>query len=141
MRLHPHSKTSMHMENLFKSKSSLFKIEKNSIFKSVALHFKLNDFVEVINLLSDTFVEGYDFKFDFKNSAIDEKTARGFFSYYILRHAELAYEDGNFKFVNSVLKPINPELLDEESAKTFQNLSAKSKYPALMKILRKVKRG
>lgn len=141
MRLHPESKTSLHMENLFKSKTSLFKIEKNSIFKSIALHYKLNDFIEVINLLSNKFVDEYNFKFDFVKSDMDEKTVRGFLSYYIFRHAELAYEEGDFNFVNKIVKPVNIELLDKESANICKKLIKKSKFPLLAKSLRRVKRG
>lgn len=135
-RLHPTSKTV--------SQSSMFQLERNRYFYSLARKFELQEMLSLYK--NQSMVDGsYQIKYDLST---DKELIRKSLNYYLLLCAEEAYALNHSQETKQMLDLIEKKLLDAEDLRSWQKISFRNTYVPLwlrkglrylLKIIRKFK--
>lgn len=136
-RFHETSKSQMEADYTQTKKSSKYKIDMNSIHNSVAHKIGYSKLYSILPTLSTEIVKGYEMNADLKGK---EDIARRALNYYVFDNAVRYYWANDFAYAAQLFNQVDVNELEHTDQLIHKNLSFRSNYAPLLKLLRPVKR-
>jgi glycosyltransferase involved in cell wall biosynthesis len=136
-RFHETSKSQMEADYTQTKKSSKYKIDMNSIHNSVAHKIGYTRFYDIIPTLSTELVKNYTMNLNLTGK---ESIARQALNYYVFDNAVRYYWANDFTYAAQLFSKVDVNELEHTDQLIQKNLSFRSNYAPLLKLLRPVKR-